>query len=239
MAATKTLAQLRAMVRELADQETSAASTAFVDTTELDARINEALKQLYNLLIAARGQEYYVTSTTWAAVADQEDYALPADFMRLLTVYVKDGGSRYETIPTWEMTERPDLLWRGAVGTTNIGEYRYRLQGANISFLPAPSTTSHTFYALYVPAMTELALDTDTFDGVAGWEKWAALTAAIDLASKEEAVEHVQMLMAQRALIQSQIEQLGGERDAGRAPRIQDTRRDNGGYAPWWFEGYI
>lgn len=227
------------MVRELADQETSAASTAFVDNTELDARINEALKQLYNLLIAARGQEYYVASVNWTAVAGQESYTLPADFMRLLTVYARDGGSRYEAVPTWEMAERPDLLWRGSVGTTNIGEYRYRLQGGNISFLPTPSSTSHTFYALYVPAMTELVADTDVFDGVAGWEKWAALTAAIDIASKEEAVEHVQMLMAQRALIQSQIDQLGGERDAARPPRIQDTRRDNGDYMPWWFEGYI
>lgn len=240
MANAITLATLRSKAREYADQETSSPTTAFVDNTELDARINEAARRLYNKLILARGHEHYIQPHSWPTEVDEEYYALPVDFMKAQAVYV-DDGSRYTQVKSWEMTERPDLLWRGSVGSTNLHEYCYRIQGQNLSLLPKPSTTGHTLRMLYVPTMPELEADTDEFDDVNGWGRWIALTVAVDMARKEESFELVQALKADIALIEDEIETLAGERAAD-PPRIQDTRRDLDEMAPWhspYWEGWL
>ncbi len=239
MASTKTLAQMRAMVREHADQETTAPTTAFVDDTELDARINEALKQLYNLFIQTRGQEYFHEDYTFTSEAGVNHYQLPCRFFRLMGVTVSDG-TRHFQVPTWEYQELSELRSRESYGgSTSIYEYRYRLQHDKLVIYPKPTGTEHTFTLDYVPEFDELVADGDTFDGVNGWERWATLTAAIDIATKEENFELAQALMAIRAVIDAQIKDLAGERDQARAPRIQDTRKDGGGHGwdAWFYEG--
>ena len=67
MAAPQTLDDMRTRVRELANMETQAAS-GFVTDDELRRRLNEALKHLYDMLIEARGQEYYLKQHTFALV---------------------------------------------------------------------------------------------------------------------------------------------------------------------------
>jgi len=227
MPALVTLAQLRTMVRELADMETATPTSHFVDDTELTSRINEALKQLYDKLILANGQEYYAVTTASAAFTPGTGtYALPTaaatPFYRLLGVRTTDG-SRWADVPPYGMRDVAMLLNRGSTGGITIYEYRYRLKATTISFLPIPQT-AHSYVLDYVPAFVALAAVGDSFDGVNGWERWAALTAAIDLANKEEA--DPSGLLAQRSIIDEQIQRLAGSRDAGRPERIQDVRRD-------------
>ena len=218
-----------AAVRELADMETSAASTAFVDDTELTARINDGLKQLYTKLAEANGQDYYVLTTTALAFTSGTSlYNLPNDaatgklFWRLLGVRITDG-IRWAQAEPYGWQEEAGLLNRAVSGGVTIGEYRYRLVGTQISFLPTPKTTGHSFVLNYLPAFQPVS-GTATFDGIQGWERWAELTAAIDLMNKEEA--DPSGLLAQRAIIDEQITRMAGQRDAGRPERIQDVRRD-------------
>jgi hypothetical protein len=215
------------MVRELADAETATPATHFVDDTELTARINEALRQLYDRLVAARGQEYYATAAVATSfVAGTAAYNLPADFYQLLGARVTDGTYWAQCEP-WGYQDLAALLNESAVTSPTIHRYRYRLQGGTIVFRPTPRLTSHSYVIDYVPAMTALVLGTDTFDGINGWERWAALTAAIDIANKEES--DPSGLIAQRAVIDDAITRLGGQRDAGRPVAIQDTRGDRYG----------
>ena len=229
MPALVTLATLRTMVRELADMETATPTSHFVDDTELTSRINDALKQLYDKLILANGQEYYATSSPAALfVADTSAYTLPTGaggtppFYRLLGMRVTDG-TRWADVPTWSQRDRVMLLNRTLTGGITIYEYRYRLQAQTVVVLPIPQT-AHQYVLDYVPAFVPLSLVGDTFDGVNGWERWAALTSAIDLANKEEA--DPSGLVAQRAVIDEQIQRLAGSRDQGRPERVQDARQD-------------
>lgn len=231
MAATKTLAQLRAMARELADQETSAQATAFVDDAELNSRINEGCKRLYNLLIRTRGQPYYSKTTTVSTVDGTATYALPADFY-LLTNVVADDGSTFHQLPVWSPADRASLRrWEQSGGGTSVYHLRYRLMAGNLELRPAPKRV-YTVELTYVPTFTELTLDGDTFDGINGWEKLAALYAAIDLANKEEADPAPLELERQR--LELEVLQLAGSRDAGLPEEVQDVRRDWAGTWERW-----
>ncbi len=226
MAAPQTLDDMRTRVRELANMETQAAS-GFVTDDELRRRLNEALKGVYDLLIEARGQEYYIVSTAIPLASGTASYALPADFYQGAGIVVSDG-SNYHQMATWEMQELATLYTITAQTSGSIYNLRYRYQGSNVVFYPIPGA-AWTVGLHYIPAMTELVLGADTFDGVNGWEQWAVLTAAIDILNKEES--DTSALMVERSMVEARIRKLAGSKDAGRASRITDVRGD---WAPWF-----
>lgn len=230
MAAPQTLDDMRTRVRELANMETQAAS-GFVTDAELGRRLNEALKGLYDMLVEARGQEYYVKDTTFNLSPGINDYDLPADFYEGASVVASNGSWSYQ-LRTWEMQELAAMKSLSAQTSGAIYSLRYRYKGPDIpagindnriTFYPTPST-AFTITVWYIPAMTELVLGTDTFNGVNGWEQWAVLTAAIDILNKEES--DTAALMTERAMVEARIRKLAGNQDAGRASRITDVRGD-------------
>lgn len=227
MAAPQTLDDMRTRVRELANMETNAAS-GFVTDDELRRRLNEALKGLYDMLITARGQEYYIVSTAIPLAAGTASYALPADFYQGAALVASDG-SAYVQLKTWEMQELATLYTLTAQTSGSIYNLRYRYQGSNVVFYPTPAA-AWTVGLHYIPAMTELVLGADTFDGVNGWEQWAVLTAAIDILNKEES--DTAALMIERSIVEARIKKLAGNKDAGLASRITDVRGDWSSW-PW------
>ena len=224
MPATKTLTQMLAITRELADQENS----TFVDDTELTARINEACSQLYDMLVQARGSEYYATSVTSATVASQALYTFVTSFSstdvyRIVSVMI-DDGSYYVSVPRFEYSELPALRTLESSLSASLWLYRYRAVPTGIELRPQPTTTGHTLTLHYIPTYTLLSSGSDTFDGINGWEKWACLQAAIDCLNKEESDPSA--LMAQRGHIEQQIKQLAPGRDINRPQKVSDTRQD-------------
>lgn len=220
--ATVTLAELRTMVREHAAQETSAPSTSFVDDTELDARINEALAALRDLRIDLEGQEWAAKTDTLTTVSGTESYSLPADFETLLGVRAEVASDQYPLDP-WDYAMLSDL------NNVSDGSYptHYRLKdtdGASIVLKPTPSAAI-TVYLDYVPSYTELTDDSDvTFAMPYGWWKWAVLYAAIDLLTKE--MVDPSALQAKWMAEDQRIRRRAHRRDAGRAARVKRTRRD-------------
>lgn len=225
MSATVTLSELRQRARDLADMQTSNQAQAFVTDAELDRTLNRALKQLYQKLIIARGDEYYATSTTFASVSGQATYALPATFMQLLTLAVTDG-TRVLFVPKFNLKQWHELKYLENLSSNDLSFYKYRLMGGNLEIRPAPKTASHTFTLYYIPAFQPLTAPGDTFDGVNGWEDWACYTAAIDMLIKEESLEQAQLLSGQRAQIEDQIAALAGSRDAGMPEVVGDSMMD-------------
>ena len=103
MAAPVTLSDMQTRAREAANMEVQFASD-FVSDDELRRRLNEALKQLYDKLIVARGQEYYASINTFNTVSGQSDYPLPTDFYEGLSVIASHGGW-FNQMATWEAQE--------------------------------------------------------------------------------------------------------------------------------------
>lgn len=224
MASNRDLAYLRDRTRELADMVTTTPADHFISDAELDRCINSALRRLYDKLILTRGDSYYADTDSQNTVASTATYALPADFYQLLGVMLYDG-SRAVDLGRFEHHDRATLLTAETAGAGSaMGNIRYRLQGGSIELRPKPEAV-WLLTLQYIPAFSDLVNPADTFDGVNGWEEWACYTAAIDLLNREES--DPSGLLAARAVIDQQIDQLAGQRDAANAPRISDTRGDS------------
>ena len=158
-------------VRELADMQTSNEAQAFVTDAELKRALNRNLKQLYQKLIIARGDDYYATRYTTALVANQAEYAFGLfvpDFMQLLGVDITDG-TRVVPMPKFILKEYADLKYLENLNTNDLGMFRYRLNKQGIEIRPMPRTANYSLTLHYLPAFTELVNAGDTFDGVNGW----------------------------------------------------------------------
>ncbi len=220
-----TLSELQARTRELADMETLAPGSAFVDDAELTRALNRALRQLYNKLVIQRGDDYYAKTSTTQTTAGVPLVALPEDFFQLLTVIVSDGTGAFVDAPKFGVHDVAGLRTSENMIAGGIYLYRYRLNAAGLELLPTPRA-AHDVTLYYVPTCPELKLAGDTFDGVNGWEDWACYAAAIDLLNKEESFEQAAALAAARGNLDVQIQALAGTRDAGRPESVQDTRLD-------------
>ena len=198
MARSRTLALLRADVRERADM----VGSTFITDATLNEYINQSAARCQNKFTASRGHSYQSSSTTWTTTSSLT-YALPSDFFESQLVMISSGGSNQEMRP-FEMHEYPRWSER------------------------AP-TAGYTVTMIYTPVLARMTSDSDTFDGVNGWEEWIVLDAAIKALNKEES--DVSVLMAQRGDVEAEITSMAGDRDGAWPSRIVDVDRRAEEYA--------
>ena len=233
MALARTLLQMRTSARQRAAMENS----QFVTDPEVDEYLNYGLEQLYDKLIAARGQNYYRSIQTVTTVANQSLYALASDFYQLISGdwQVSTGGGNPLMISLRPYNEAERNRYRWYPGWYYNRPVYYQLQGNNISFIPMPAGVN-TVFLNYVPAFIRLVNNGDTFDGVSGWEEWAIWSAVVDMLSKEES--DVSVPMAKMAAREMRITGLAPDRDAGDAPRVQEIDDNGDGWGGWDGGGY-
>lgn len=177
MADNVTLSALRDEVRFLGDFENS----RVVTDTRLNARINNAIKGLWDLLLLHRADAYVKeqnpapTSTPGSNIL-----ALPADFYRLRCVEVL-VGSDYFPVRTHNLRDAWRIERRGAGQPRGL---RYRIQGATLRLAPTP-TQVYTFRVHYLPVFADLVADGDTFDGINGYDDLVVWSVIADLKRRE------------------------------------------------------
>jgi hypothetical protein len=229
MATTVTLLQLRTSVRQRSDMVNS----QFVTDAEVNSYINASCAGLYDLLVQKYGDNYYVqTPYTFATDGINFQFALPADFYKLLGVdlALANTSDSFVTISKFEFRDRNRYAvpnFQSFYGVTNL---RYRLNGNNLWFTPTPSG-GQTIRVWYVPKITYLALDIDTLDGISGWEEYVIIDAAIKCMQKEES--DCSVLFSQKELIIKRIESAAENRDAGQPPKVVDSMYNDS----WWPTG--
>lgn len=192
---------------------------------ELDDVINESIVELFDLLRGCYGQDYYVAQNTFNTTSNVASYPLPADFVSILGVDIMFGQNLVITGRPYMWTERNRYRWYP--GWIYSQPVFYRIQGSNIVFIPSPAG-SYAVTLNYVPAPPKLVAGTDAFDGVAGWEEYAVLDAAIKLLVKEGDTEMIGTLEGRKAAIMRRIEALAAQRDAGAPERVQDVTLNDG-----------
>lgn len=211
--ANVTLTTLRARVRELADM----VGSSFVadSATSLDAFINAAADELYDLLIL-KFEDYAQTSSAFVTVASVGTVALPAAFYKLDGIDLVMGGASYG-LEKFTFRERNRLQ---AVNGCPQDLPSYRLEGNNIRLRPTPMAVySGTIW--YRPTRTLLSDGAHVLDGVNGWEEYVAIAAAIRCLLKEES--DVSGLMALLAMEKQRIEEASKDRDQATSSRIVDV----------------
>jgi hypothetical protein len=156
MARPFTLAQIRTRARRLADME----NTQFVSDAEVTDLVNEHYGELYDLLVKAGPPDYFAATNTFVTTPGVAQTALQIDFRNITTVYVQE---------------------------TNFQDKRQvrPLSDGSISGM-RPPLQAYTIIVEYVPSPAVLASDSDTIDGVSGWEALIVKMVARDLLRKEE-----------------------------------------------------
>lgn len=220
--ATRTLAQLRTEVRQTADMENA---DAYLDNDEVDRYVNEAITELWDLLLEVHGQEWYLEEYTFTTTAGTAEYTIDdsetAAFYILKGVDIEIDENRYPLSPY-------NLLNRNLNGKGKPSWYRLKgnvnkdtgVYTKKIRLQPKPDS-AYTIHLLYVPSAPTLDDDADVWDGHNGWEEYIVVTAAIRVRIKEES--DTEQLELRKAQLEQRIRNLAGDRDFATTEIVTDT----------------
>jgi len=236
MARLVSLAKIRGLARLYADQRPGGAD-AFVPDTDsgvpavasVNDLVNLAIAEFWDLLVAARGQDYGISAAALAIVANTSVYSLPADFYEAKSVVLEWGPNDHELVEDIDRVEdRPAFN-----NYQNWGAWSpkgYRLLATQIEFLPTP-TSAVTGRLRYVPTAPILVNDGDTVDCVNGWEKLPALRTAMELRAVEEmSYSDLERLFDRE---KERIMEMASERQAASPKQVQDVQPE--GRMAWPF----
>ena len=159
-------------LRLQAKQRCDMLNNPFISDAEWNGYASQSYKELYDMLISAYGNDYYVATTYQFTTTNQQAYSLPdgstnfhdttgsvaAKFYKLLGVDLQysSSPSGFVSLKRFEFIERNKYAYPNTsvnfVGYTNM---RYRLQGNNLYLVPIPMT-GQTCQVWYAPAPTSL-----------------------------------------------------------------------------------
>lgn len=236
MASIVTRGTVRANARLYAD-ERQGGSSGFVSDIEANRLINLALCEFYDLLVAARGHEFYETEdTSIITSAGVATYTLPADFYQLLSADLQWATDRMEPVPALASpADRHRFVSNGLRWAENAPK-TFRLRGTLIEFFPTPNSTTQVVLR-YVPTCPELTSDNNTdgsFDGVNGWDRLISLRVACEL--RTIAGQPATWLTNMYEQERERIEALAADRAASHPARIRDVNPEGSVNDAWWRE---
>lgn len=131
LSSTVTLGSLRLQAQQRADLEGS----SVISTPEWNQYISQSYKRLYDMLIAAYGNDYSVASPYQFSITGTQLYSLPTDFYKLLGVDIASSAS----LTGWLTLKKFEFIDRN----------KYSFQNP----LPIPSSTVQLWY---IPEPTSL-----------------------------------------------------------------------------------
>lgn len=159
-------------LRLQAQQRTSMENNNAITTAEWNSYATSSYKELYDLLTAAYGNDYYLANLYQFTTSSSQTYPLPdgtptyqdvtgataAKFYKLLGVDLQYTGSPsgFISLQRFEMIERNKYAYPNT--TTNLNGYtnlKYRISGNNLYVIPVP-TSGQVMRLWYAPAPTNL-----------------------------------------------------------------------------------
>lgn len=220
----ESLSSLRTRVRARADMKNS----SFVEDDELNQYINSSYQELYDILVASFEDYYTLPAVAFTIASGVNYYTLPSDFYKLRGVDGNLDGSNYYTLQPFNFADRNNFNQN--LGVLNAAQYQnqYRIVGDRL-YLTPEDNASGTYRLWYIPKATTLANDTDTLDGVNGWEEYIVVDAARKCLAKEES--DTSFLVQEKEMLRQRISAMAARRDAGMPKSITDLRESlNNGY---------
>lgn len=233
------------MAQERADRVNS----NFVTLPEWNLFINQAMYELYDLMITVYDDYFKAPSASFTSNGSQQIFPLPdglltflddnrqpfvaQPFYKLLGVdlALNTANNAYVTVNRYNFIDRNRFVYPNTASTIyGVFNLQYRLMGKNIEFIPTPSG-GQIIRLQYVPRLPALLQDTDlTTIGTSGWLQYVIIRAAKYALDKEES--QTDTLTQELLFLKSRIEESATNRDIGQADTISDTRQGN------WSDGW-
>ncbi len=233
-------------LRLSAQQKADMVNSQFITLPEWNTFLNLAMYELYDLLIAAYGNEYFMAPRA-RFQTDGSSFAFPlpngviefqdangddiaaVPFYKLLGVDLGLNSSQnaWVTVNKFNLIDRNKYLYPNSQSTQyGVFNMQYRLMGTKIEFIPTPSA-NQTIQLLYIPRLRQLLQDTDvTTIGFSGWLNYVIVRAAKYALDKEESDSS--KCDAELLFLKERIEAMAENRDAGQPDTISDIRNNFG-----------
>ena len=212
MSNTVTLAELRVRCRQRSNMEKS----PFISEPELNAYINSSFAELYDLLVS-KFEDYYTTTSTFT-ISSGNTEALPSDFYKLRGVDFQLDANNWVSVKKFVFAKRNTI--NRTLRSDSANEIQYRIVGSNLHIEPSDNATGN-YQLWYTPVYTPLSADTDTVDGVNGWEEYIVIDVAAKMLAKEES--STTHLDNEKAAMHARIDNMAQNRDSGQPESITDT----------------
>jgi hypothetical protein len=203
MPRTYTRLELRTRLREMTDTQ----NDTHLSDNELNNILDSAAAETTDQIILAGLQSENVKTVTFNSVANQLTYPLSSvvaagDFYKVYQLYVDEGNGQRRPLP--------------------------RIQSAEVlNYKPVQSAIP--LILLYVPYQPKMTSDSDTFDGINGWEEHLLVTAAITVKAKKE--DDSSVFRARKRELEGRMQTMGN-RVWSEPPRVMKRRRTQTRY-PW------
>jgi hypothetical protein len=158
-----------------------------------------------------------------------DTYNLPSNHYKARGLDLQIGqtvaGTQYVSIRSFMFMERNQYNYLynpiaiSILGGTNL---LYRIIGSSsLKLIPTPNIANLNFRLWYIPTYTAMVSDTDTMDGVDGWEEYVIVDTVIKMMAKQE-TDTTPWDIAKAGLIK-RIEAMAANRDVGNPQRVADT----------------
>ncbi len=220
MARTRTLLQLRTMVRERADIENS----LHITDTEINTRINQSVAAFYGMIAeqddGALILEATVSAAAGATTADIVS-GLTEPYKILAVDVINDTTGQSYPMQRFSMQERALLDSASANGGSSGQRSLYQWRNGNTLTFSPPLESATTLRVTYIGVPAEMTADADKLDGRLGWEDWIVADVAVWCMIKEES--NPADLVRERALIWDRIVKQMANRDRGEPRRMRDV----------------
>lgn len=235
-----------AAIRLAAQQRADRVNSQFVSKQEWNSYINQAMYELYDLLVTVYEDYYLATPVQFTTDGNTYLYPLPNGsntFVNSLTgqsftpqafyklsgvdLAIQTANNAWVTINKFNFQDRNKYVYPNTASSIyGVFNLQYRVLGNNIEFIPTPSS-SQVIRLWYIPRLTELLQDTDTTSvSISGWIEYVIVRAAKYALDKEESpTDHLDQ---QIVFLKTRIEESAANRDAGQPDRISETRM-----GPW------
>lgn len=261
------LGALRIQAQQRSDMQNNPA----ISTQEWNAYISQSYKELYDILVGAYGNDYYVKTPFQFTINGSNLYPLPSDHYKLLGVDLQYSASPtgWVTLKRFEFIDRNKASYLNtAITVSSTAQMWYIPEPTNLLFMPTVSITSGstmvtttdtsilsagmsitgdnipqgatvvsitngTAFVISAAALAtqpivtvQVWTDAVTVDGIAGWEEYVVIDAAIKAQIKQD--NPIDGLVMQKASMLKRIEAMAEGRDAGQAVHVSDALSVNG-----------
>lgn len=218
MARTATLSQLRTRILDVTDKREQRFSQSVLNTW-----INQAICEFEDAVLEVQ-DTYNLKSDTINIVSGTYDYSLPSDFYRLRGVDIYDGTYWYSMKP-FNFDTRNDRQVTSGTSTDMV----YLIYQNYIRLQPTPGySRTNGLRVWYVPVHTDLSGDSDTYDGVNGWEDFVVYSVGLRIREAEE--EDASLMASLLGQARARIQKAASYRDHCFLPTIKNVKN---GYYPY------
>lgn len=232
-------------VRLSAQQRADRVNSNFVTIAEWNSYINQAMFELYDLLVTTFEDYFLAPSVQFNSDGSTFMYTLPngsnsfqnasgqsftpQPFYKLTGVDLglNSANNAFVTVNRFNFSDRNNYVYPNSSSSIyGVFNLRYRVMGSAIEFIPTPSA-GQLIRLWYIPRLTQLLQDTDTTNiSISGWIEYVIVRAAYLALAKEES--DCSEMGNQLAALKQRIEEAGSNRDIGNPNTISDTRSNNG-----------